>query len=520
MSKFNGSAARAVAAGPIQTGFARDAKSELFLLAITNMVGEKTFYETAIERDSRFAGLVRTIALNDLDWLTRFGRWLRTEVNMRSVSLVLAAEAAKATNDAGQHGGRELVNAVLQRADEPGEMVAYWLSHYGRRLPKPVKRGIADAAARLYNERSTLKWDSAGHGIRFADVIQLTHPDPQALWQSELFKYLVARRWGNDVEPSPRLQMLHANAHMRTHSPEHIKTLATSGHLAELLRLAGMTWEAIPVLVQGPWTAELWSAAIPTMGYMALTRNLRNFDQAHVSDDIAEQVAARLSDPQQVARSGMLPMQFLSAYRAAPSLRWAYPLEKALDLSLANIPQLRGRTLVLVDTSSSMDAGFSKDGTLRRWDAAALFGIGLAARCESADLVSFSSTAQYWGQPHNAHTREFTTTAGESLLKALDRWKQGGWFLGGGTATAAAVRRHFNAHDRVVILTDEQAQHDGQEVGQALPKQVPLYTWNLAGYKRGHAAGGPNRHTFGGLTDKAFTMIPLLERGRDCDWPF
>lgn len=37
----------------------------------------------------------------------------------------------------------------------------------------------------------------------------------------------------------------------------------------------------------------------------------------------------------------------------------------------------------------------------------------------------------------------------------------------------------------------------------------------------GHApAGKPNRHTFGGLTDKGFQMIPLLEQGRDADWPF
>ncbi|WP_280293816.1 hypothetical protein [Nocardia abscessus] len=50
---------------------------------------------------------------------------------------------------------------------------------------------------------------------------------------------------------------------------------------------------------------------------------------------------------------------------------------------------------------------------------------------------------------------------------------------------------------------------------------MPLYTWNLAGYRYGHAPGGtPYRHTFGGLTDAAFRMIPLLEAGRDADWPF
>jgi hypothetical protein len=29
-----------------------------------------------------------------------------------------------------------------------------------------------------------------------------------------------------------------------------------------------------------------------------------------------------------------------------------------------------------------------------------------------------------------------------------------------------------------------------------------------------------NRHTFGGLTDQAFGMIPLLEAGHAAEWPF
>ncbi|SEG94949.1 hypothetical protein SAMN04489712_1562 [Thermomonospora echinospora] len=43
-------------------------------------------------------------------------------------------------------------------------------------------------------------------------------------------------------------------------------------------------------------------------------------------------------------------MRFLAAYRAAPSLRWSWPLQRALDASLANVPRsvprLPGRTLV------------------------------------------------------------------------------------------------------------------------------------------------------------------------------
>ena len=55
-------------------GHARDAKSELFLLAVGNMVGEDTFYEAATERDARFRELVAAVAVSDPDWTARLDR--------------------------------------------------------------------------------------------------------------------------------------------------------------------------------------------------------------------------------------------------------------------------------------------------------------------------------------------------------------------------------------------------------------------------------------------------------------
>jgi hypothetical protein len=69
------------------------------------------------------------------------------------------------------------------------------------------------------------------------------------------------------------------------------------------------------------------------------------------------------------------------------------------------------------------------------------------------------------------------------------------------------------------LVTDEQAARDGGEVSAAVPGHVPVYTWNLAGYARGHAPSGfGTRHAFGGLTDHAFRLIPVIEAGRDARW--
>ena len=70
--------------------YVRDAKSELFLLAVTNMVGEDTFYERAGDRDDRFTALVAEVAVTDFDWLTRLLTWLRAEANLRSVPIAVA----------------------------------------------------------------------------------------------------------------------------------------------------------------------------------------------------------------------------------------------------------------------------------------------------------------------------------------------------------------------------------------------------------------------------------------------
>jgi hypothetical protein len=537
MAKFNKSAARAAVFSPVRTesvasgvtfeggpGFARDAKSELFLLSVTNMVGGQTFYESADGRDSRFAELVHEVAVADPDWTARFLAWLRSGAHMRSASLVGGLEAARALINAGIPGGRQIVASVLQRADEPGEALAYWTGVYGRKVPKAVKRGIADAALRLYNERAVLKWDTASKGFRFGDVLNLVHPETKTEWQSRLFEYVLDRRYGretsgrNVVEPS-LLPVINANARLRADAAETPELLLDT----EILRKAGFTWEdALSLAGTRVEKARLWEAMIPSMGYMALLRNLRGFDESGVSDTVAATVAAKLADPDAVAKSRQLPMRFLSAYRAAPSLRWSYPLERALDASLGTIPELPGRTLILVDTSSSMNAGFSRDGTLMRWDAAALFGLALGRRCKDADVISFSSNQRYYGDAPGAKTKPFDLTRGGSLLADLGKWKDGGWFLGGGTDTAGAVRKHYAGHDRVVILTDEQAvHHGGPEVTAAVPKDRMVYTWNLAGYERGHApSGSGTRHTFGGLSDAAFAMIGLLETGRDADWPF
>jgi hypothetical protein len=531
MPKFNQAGAKPAVRSPVVTeavpsgvthegapGFARSSKSELFLLAVAHL-GDGSFYESAPERDRRFRALVHGVAMADPEWMAGFVPWLRDSASMRTASVVAAAEAAKALLIDEKPGGRQIIASALKRADEPGELLAYWHSRYGRVIPKPVKRGLADAVARLYDEYALLKYDTASHGYRFGDVIDLVHPSPRAGWQGELFKHAIDRRHGNGeaAEVSP-LPMVAAQQHLRSESFRNPGILLD----ADALKRAGMTWEdALSLAGAKVSKAELWAALAPIMGYDALLRNLRNFDDAGVPDEVAAVVAARLADPQQVARSGQFPFRFLSAYQAVRSLRWGHPLEKALNASLAGIPALRGRTLVLVDRSPSMwDQQFSVHSSMSWADGAAVFGAAVALRAEHADLVEF------WGA-----SRVVPFRRADPLLKLTEQFS----FQPepGGTDIPSAVRAHLRPHhSRVVIITDEQTQpgwlpsnmacNGGSPpalIDDLVPRHVPLYMWNFGGYQAGAApSGGGNRHTFGGLTDHAFKLVSLLESGRDGRW--
>ncbi|WP_040828885.1 TROVE domain-containing protein [Nocardia jiangxiensis] len=525
MSKFNTTATRPAntATGPIGTkknktvdthegaaGFKRDKRSELFLLAVSNFVGENTFYESADARDNRYQKLIREMAVKDPEWTADMLAWLRgPEANMRSASLVGAAEYVKARLDKGLHGdNRKVINSVLQRADEPGEMLAYWTSNYGRRIPQPVKRGVADAVVRLYNERSLLKYDTSSKGFRFGDVIDLTHPsaDDGKAWQGDLFEYALDRRHNRD-KPIPESLKTIQNNEAFKHSPAKIiDYLADNGTLAEVLGESGMTWEQLSGF--GPMTAARWEAMIPTMGIMAQIRNLRNFDEAGVSDQAAQLVIDNLTDPIVIEKSRQFPFRFLSAYEHAPSLRWGHALDKALGHSLRNIPELPGKTLILVDTSGSMQSSYNARSTMAPVKAAAVFGVALGVKNgANADIYGFAS-----GEFHHSVKR------GASTLTEINRFINRVGEKGHGTDIAGAVARQYRGHDRVCILSDMQSCTGN--ITAPVPAHVPVYGFNLQGYAPAAMRLGPNRHEFGSLTDATFKLIPQLEAAESGNWPW
>lgn len=551
MTKFNKVNVRTAVKSPVTSarkaglkthegapGFERDAKGELFMLGAGRFFGEDSFYEKAHDGADRFRKLVAECTASDPAWVAQFLAWLRGEANIRTAAIVGAVEYARTLQDITRAGNGELplhesrtaravVRSVLQRADEPGEMIAYFRSRYGRSIPIAMKRGIADAVTGhgtgrkpLYSEYTLLKYDTASHGYRFGDVVDIvcpatTHPDVRGTALGDLFEFAIARR--HDRGDESRFDMLGANRAFRRLVESNPSILLDVGKL----KAAGLTWEdALSLGGAKLDKAKLWEALIDAdaLGYMAMIRNLRNFDEARVSKVHAKKVVEIIEDPARVKASRQLPFRFLSAYHAAPSDRWKQALTEALDYSTANIPKLSGRTLVLVDTSASMEGRLSDKSNVRYVDAAALFGVALARNASKVDLYGFGDGVfkheLAYGGSVLGQTQQFVRRVGEA---------------GHGTQIAASIQRTYAKHDRVVVFTDMQtmgrnAYTFGYGIGDvsgSVPADVPLYAWNLAGYKASMMpTGSDNRHEFGGFSDSAFSIMQTLEAGRDGRWPW
>lgn len=538
MSKFNRAGAYTAkpGAGPIKSelvasgltheggqGFKRDVKSELFLMAVGSFFGEDTFYENAADKDQRFKDLVKTSTIQDREWTAKFLKWLRNEGNIRTASIVGAVEFYKASqpNDKSNpqaHDGlnRQVIRDVLVRADEPGEMLAYHASQYGKSFGGGLKRGIADAAKKMYEEYNLLKWDGDASSFRFGDVVELAHPKPKNEKQSQLFRHAIDRRHKRDDMRSGVLEMISARDRLMSLPVGERRRVLTTD--TQALKDAGMTWESLAGWLQGPMNAEAWEAIIPSMGYMALLRNLRNFDEAGISKETKLWVGAKLANHHQVAMSRQFPFRFFAAYEKAPSLFWGEYIDEALNHSLSNIPELSGRTAIFIDTSGSMESGrMSKRSDMSPAKAAAIFGVALGCKSSNVDVFGFADG-----------TFKHNLTPGMSVLKEIEKFRQKNGSVGWATDFQQAVRYGFNGHDRVFMISDMQTLgtlgyrggYSNKRWDEMIPANVSVYGYNLGGYKHGAMPTGPNRQEFGGLSDATFRQIPLLEKGKNAQWPW
>lgn len=492
---------------------------DLMFTTVCTYAGQDTFYETATDRDQRIADLVRVTSRHDPRAVVDFIGRLRNDFNIRTAAILVAAEFVAAGRENGNpQYVREAVSNACVRADEPAELLAYWMSRHGRSIPRGMKLGIGDAVRRLYNPWSVLKWDSTDRSVRMADVIELCHVEPETEAQSTLYRWLLDRRhrgkdaWGihNVYARSSvgsgetpfgfnpdHLQMFVERQRLQNIDPDLRRSMICNYSSNELLRPAGVTWEFLSSWLPGGMDAEAWEYAIPQMNVMALIRNLRNFDQVGISEDAIDDVIRKITSEEDVRKSRIFPYRVYAAYQEIASDNWQRALGKTLELASGNLPRL-DRSLLLIDTSGSMRAPLSHRSAITRVEVAALQATSVAAHSKSCDIVMFAQKSA-----------RFVPLPGSSILGLTRDICSLVGAVGHSTLGHAAILQHFDPafHDRVMLFTDDQMQDSGYVDISHVPQVV---TFNVGGYAAKSTwgrKGGQLNLQVAGFSDQVFTAV-------------
>lgn len=250
--------------------------------------------------------------------------------------------------------------------------------------------------------------------------------------------------------------------------------------------------------------------------------NLNTFARHDVfGGEIDEIVANRLCDPEAIRRARAYPYQLLVAHaHAAPEVPATVKLalQDALDVSLANVPELPGRTWVLVDVSGSMDSPITGNrqgstSVVRCVDVAGLIAAAVLRRNPLSGIVVFNNGA-----------KELELNPRDSLMTNTGRIAE---LVGGGTAisTAFALLNGKAAQgDTVILVSDNQSWADTSDGATATMREwetfrqrnrtARLVCIDLQPYGTVQAAPREDVLHVGGFSDAVFDLLTSFSAGQ------
>ena len=527
---------------------------------------EAGFSAQAREVIETAAAVARGDTPEDLLVVAAWARDPKDGLKLRATPQVLLAVAAAFPKTRGFVP--RYATAVIQRADEVREVFAAYRDlfmaspapadgqkparpHRGA-LPHGLRKALALALA-SQPDYALLKYNGTDRPT-FADVLKMVGGSAKVgkflrratgktreHWplSKAMFEYLVNGRY---VETGLPPVLAARKRFFGTKDPAAVTP--------ELIREAALTWENVVSHLGN--AAAVWEACVPVMGEMALTRNLRNFEQAGISAEAWDRVEQKLLA---VEDSVQLPFRYFAAEREVTSERAKTLMARLLDKSVAKLADLPGDTLVLVDNSgSALGCAVSKKSELRVADAGNTLAAVLAKRLGLRCRVGVFGDSLVWVPLIPVATTLDLKKKIDAVGRTEERGKYGamaipdyrtGAGVGGGTETGLwfaldDVTKKGVRFDRIIFLSDlccytqgdnGTAQNCGVDLEKYFGKGATVkvmvdryrervspgcraYSVNLAGYGQSQLApGDPRSHLLSGWSDKIVDLIRQLEAG-------
>lgn len=474
------------------TAFRYSDKERLITRVLGAFWNEDLFYASGgtiaeeIEKD------IRTVAKVDPKFILQLAAYARNELFLRTTPQVLLVFAANIVET--KSYVRAYAPKIVKRADELSEVIAFQLEKFGKPIPNSLKRGLADAF-RNFDEYQLNKYDSNKSAVKLGDVLQLIDRHKDYPVSEAMRNYLV-----NDIideEALPKIASL----------KKLLKKSEIDDEALLLAKQSSVTWETF--ISHFGSTKEAWEIVAPNMGYMALLRNLRNFEQKNVE---MGGILAIISDPDRVKKSKQLPFRFYSAYNTVTNQTSKRAISRAMEASITNAT-LEGKTAVMIDLSGSMGMGVSRGSTVTYKNISCLLGAIAARKSADSLVIGFATTAQ-----------EVRLNPDDTLLTNMAKIHSHSLNVGGGTSPHEAMKILGNRNvDRIIMLSDMQCYNPSDRYNNTFNTMwkeyrknnpnVMLYSYDLSGYGT-QPTPQTDKHviTLAGWNDKILDYINLAEK--------
>lgn len=436
-------------------------KEKLITQVLTSFFNESKFYG---DNSAEMQETIKSVIASDPAFVAKLAVFARREFNMRSVSHILVAYLAHEVE--GKPYVKKAIKAVTLRGDDVTEIMACYLSMFGKPIPNALRRGISDAM-QGFDEYTLAKYKGNGKSVKMRDLLCLCRPAPKNESQSDLYKRLL-----NDELEIPVTWATELSAH---------------GNNTE-------TWEKL--IDSGK------------VGYMALLRNLRNILNANPSN--LEKVLSTIENPERVRKSKQLPFRYLSAYKELENIggsRVFDALENAVEASIENMPKLDGTTVIAVDVSGSMSDPVSAKSKVRCYEIAMLLGLMANKICDNSIFYVFNNDINKYPVSHRSGILETT-------LKS---------HCGGGTFMHLPFTKMMADNvkaDRIIVLSDNECnggwnrpvQVYADEYRNETGNDIWVHAIDLQGYGTQQFYGNKT-NVIAGWSEKVFDFIKLAEEG-------
>lgn len=456
-------------------GFKSSPELELVSTMLTSFVQDK-FYESGNDTMKRLGDVIGQV---DPEFAAKAAIFARDEFNMRSVSHVAAGELAVRVG--GQPWAKDFYEAIVVRPDDMTEITSYVQAKHGVRMTAAMKKGFA-AAFNKFDSYQLARHRAEDKSVSLVDIANLARPKPSNEKSADALKALV----NGTLRQERTFEAKLSAAGQKASTPEE-KAVAK---------------------------AQAWGETVKSMGYMALLKNLRNIMTD--APEALDTALARLTNKASVEKSRVLPLRFVMAYREIEKLAGTprqrdvlKAIATALDLSVSNVPKLKGNTLVAFDVSASMRGGWGARGKsfadMPPSEIGSLFS-AILAKANDADLVTFDGSARY----HSINTLDSTMTIAEKVASLC---------RGGATNFSSVFETANKKYDRIIVLTDMQSWVDIDRRGslkayrQKFKANPHLYLFNLNDY--GTLLFPENKvYNIAGFSEKVFDIMGMLESDR------